>query len=845
MNLGKKLFLTALIPMLIVLLSGGFAMWQTDRMLENFATVGDTYNTNALAALEMQVDFKEQIHQWKNVLLLGDIHAERDKHWAEFQRVEKEIDMDGTKLALNLGESRAAPMIRDFIDNHRKAGVAYRKSLGLFMGEHFDIHHADNIIGGIDKQLSEELKDAVNLISEESDFFARKTMDDARRAAILSFFGMFITLLVAAILFLHSLKKHVLFPIGLLSDFARKFGTGDHSQCMYFKSDDEFGTLTETFNQAWERIETLVTNLEASKARYRNLIQGIDAIIWELDPLTNKYTFVSQHVEELLGYPLSNWLSEPRFMEQHCHPDDLAICQERILETLEGGAANEYIHRAITASGSMVWLNNRIKLIKDEQSKETFVLGVMVDITRMKQYEDRMAYLSSHNELTGLPNRNLLVDRLERAIVHAMGRGNMTALILVNIDRFKLINESLGHKLGDEVIKSISQRLQKTIGTDDTLAHLGGDEFAVVLREVNKPEDAAEIARAILRQVELPMEIDGDPLVANCSIGISIYPKDGSDAGTLLKNAGSALTSVKQQEKNSFKFYTEQMNAMALFSLKLENKMRSAIENMEFALYYQPQINITENRLIGVEALIRWIQPGEPTVLPMNFIPLAEETNLILPIGEWVLREACRQNKAWQDKGLAPFCVAVNLSANQFAQPDIIELVARILDETGLAPKYLELEITESVMMQEVEIVIRNLEALHRLGVKLAIDDFGTGYSSLSYLKRLPIDKLKVDKSFVQDITIDFDDEAIVSTIIAMAHNLKIGVIAEGVETEAQLQYLRDKKCDEVQGYYYSEPLAADLLESYLSSETLFSPLRRTHAETHSLLTLSGFTDCR
>jgi len=807
-------------------------MWQTNRMLENFTVVDETYYTNALAALEMQVDFKEQIHQWKN-LLLGGNTKDSGKHWAEFQRLEKEIDTDGAALIAKLGESKAAPMIRDFIDSHKNAGEAYRKSLGMFLSGHYDVHHADKIIGGIDKKLSEKLKVAVSLISKESDAFSQKTMDDAWQRAMINLFGMVFTLFIAMYLFLRSLNKHVLFPIGLLSDFARKFGTGERSQCIYFKSDDEFGTLTETFNQAWERIESLVTNLETSKTRYSNLIQGIDAIIWELDPKTNRYTFVSQRAEELLGYPLSNWLGEPKFMEQHCYPADLAAYRQKINETLDGGTSGEYIHRAISASGDIVWLNNRIKLIKDEQSKETFILGVMVDITRMKHYEDRMVYLASHNELTGLPNRNLLVDRLELAIVHAMGKGNMTALLLVNIDRFKLINESLGHKLGDDVIKSIAQRLQKIICAEDTLAHLGGDEFAIVLRDVHKPEDAAETAREILRLVGQPMEIDGDSLVTNCGIGIGIYPKDGSDAGTLLKNAGSALTSVKQQEKNSFKFYTEQMNAMTLFSLKLENKMRSAIENLEFALYYQPQINIAENRMIGVEALIRWIQPGESVVPPMNFIPLAEETNLILPIGEWVLREACRQNKAWQAKGMAPFCVAVNLSANQFVQPDIIDMVARILNETGLDPQYLELEITESVMMQDVEWVIRNLEALHGLGVKLAIDDFGTGYSSLSYLKRLPIDKLKVDKSFVQDISSHSDDEAIVATIIAMAHNLKIDVIAEGVETEAQLQYLRDKKCDEVQGYYFSQPLAADLLESYLSSEKLSSArLRRNPAET-------------
>jgi diguanylate cyclase (GGDEF)-like protein/PAS domain S-box-containing protein len=832
MNLSKKLFLTALIPMMIVLLSGGFAIWKTNGMLKEFDTVSDTYDTNARAALDLQVDFKEQIHQWKDVLLRGDNPDDLHKHWAEFLRMEKEIEKDGAALVSRLGESKAAPMVQDFLVMHKNLGDAYRKSLGIFLGSHHDTHQADNILRGIDNKPSESLKIAVAQISEESDAFSRKAMDDAWHTAILNFLGMFFTLLIASFLFLGSLKKHVLAPLGLLSNFARKFGAGDHSQRIDFKSNDELGTLTETFNHASKKIESLVANLETSKTRYQNLIQGIDAIIWEFDPKKSQYTFVNQRAEELLGYPLSLWFDEPWFMERYCHPDDLAACQEKILETLEGRASGEYTCRAITASGSLIWLNNRIKVIKDEQSDSFTILGVMVDITRMKQYEDRMAFLSSHDVLTGLPSRNLLADRLERAIAHAKGAGNMTALLLVNIDRFKLINESLGHKFGDEVIKSIAQRLQKIIGTDDTLAHLGADEFAIVLRDIHRPEDAAEIARKVLHRISLPLEVEGNSLVTTCSIGISIYPKDGSNGSALLRNAGSALTRIKKK-KNNFKFYTEEMNAMALASLQLENKMRSAIENREFVLFYQPQIDLSENRMIGVEALIRWFPPGEAMVSPMSFIPLAEETNLILPMGEWVIREACRQNKAWQDKGLAPFCVAVNLSASQFAQPDITLLVARILDETGLAPQYLELEITESVMMHDMELVIRNLEALHGLGVKLAIDDFGTGYSSLSYLKRLPIDKLKIDQSFVRDIAIDSDDEAIVTAIIAMAHNLKMSVIAEGVETETQLQYLRDRKCDEVQGYFYSKPLAADLLENYLDSKRVNPNTRSLRVSDH------------
>ncbi|HXU92278.1 MAG TPA: EAL domain-containing protein [Gallionella sp.] len=842
MNLSKKLLLTAFIPMLIILLSGGFAVWQTHGMLENFAIVNDTYDANARAALEMQVDFNEQIHQWKNVLLRGDNPDDLRKHWSDFLRLEKEIDTDAALLITRLGKSEAAPMIQNFLEMHKQLGNAYRASLDVFQQSRYDSRQADSLIRGADNKLSEDLGRAVDLITEESTAFSSKTKEEAWRTARFNFLSMLLTLLITTTLFFVSLKKHVLSPIGLLSNFARRLSAGEHDQHIDFKSNDELGTLTATFNHASKKIASLISHLETSKTRYHDLIEGVDAIILELNPLTNKYTFVSQRAEALLGYPLSRWHDEPGFLEKYCHPDDFPACQEKISEALKSGVSGEYTCRAITADGNIVWINNRIRLIKDEQSKEISLLGVMVDITQMKQYEDRMAYLSSHDELTGLANRNLLVDRLERAIAHAKGAReaatamlnksptqklralhakeaeNMTALLLVNIDRFKLINESLGHRLGDEVIKSVAQRLQGVIGTDDTLARLGADEFAIVLRDISKPEDVAETAREILRRVAQPLEIEQNSLVTNCSIGISMYPKDGENGSDLLKNAGSALTRVKQQQKNNFKFYTEEMNAMALASLQLENKMRNAIENREFVLHYQPQVSISDNRLTGVEALIRWAPPGEPMVPPMSFIPLAEETKLILPMGEWIIREACRQNKEWQDKGFAPFCVAVNISASQFSQPGIIELVARTLEETGLEPRYLELEITESVMMNDVNLVIKNLEKLHELGVKLAIDDFGTGYSSLSYLKHLPIDKLKVDRSFVQDISVDSDDEAIVDTIVAMAHNLKIGVIAEGVETEAQLQYLRDRQCEEVQGYFYSKPLTPALLEDYLAS---------------------------
>lgn len=821
MKISKKLFLSALIPMLVILFSGGFSTWQTNSIFKEFAHVTDTYDANTRAALEMQVDFKEQIHQWKNILLRGDNPDDLATNWSEFQRLEKKIDTDGVALLFRLRESKAAPLIQEFLEMHKRLGDTYRKSLGVFQRSHYNIHQADVLIRGADKRLSDNLKIVVGRILEETDAYSLKAKDDAWHMVLFNALGMLFTLLIASILYYVSLKKNILFPIGLLSSYARKIGAGDYHQRINFNSNDELGTLTKTFNHASEKIENLIGNLEAAKAGYFNLIQGIDAIIWELDPKTNNYTFVSQRAEELLGYPLSTWLDQSKFFERYCHPSDIAASQEKILETLDAGTPGEFTCRAITSTGNIVWLNNRIKVIKNEQSNETTILGVSVDISRMKHYEDQAAFLSTHDKLTGLPNRNLLTDRLERAIDSACWKGNKVALMLVNIDRFKLINESFGNDFGDEVLKVIALRLKKIVVGDGTLAYLGSDEFAVVLRDVLKPEDAAEIAMEVIRQVSLPIEINRNSLTVNCSIGISMFPKDGSFGSEILKHAGSALTRAKQKETGGFKFYTEEMNAKAFASLQLENKMRRAIENREFVLHYQPQIDIFENRMIGVEALIRWFPKGEDMISPMSFIPLAEETKLILPMGEWVMWEACRQNKAWQDKGFAPFCVAVNLSSIQFSQPDIIEQVTRILDETKLDPQYLELEITESVMMNDVELVIKNLEKLHNLGVKLAIDDFGTGYSSLSYLNRLPIDKLKIDKSFVDDIPVNSTDEPIVATIIAMAHNLKIGVIAEGVETETQLQYLRDRKCKEVQGYYFSKPLAPDSLEKYMSSNGL------------------------
>jgi diguanylate cyclase (GGDEF)-like protein len=430
-----------------------------------------------------------------------------------------------------------------------------------------------------------------------------------------------------------------------------------------------------------------------------------------------------------------------------------------------------------------------------------------------------------YDTLTGLPNRTLFQERLPHALALAERSEQMLAVMLLDLDRFKTINETLGHGVGDRLLHEVAERLTGCVRRSDTVARFAGDEFALLLMQITRPddvvkiarrtEDAVEVAQSILRVLEPPFVSGQHELYLTASIGIGLYPDDGKDSQTLLKNAVSALNRAKEQGGNSYQFYTADMNAKALKRLALENSLRHALERDEFVLHYQPQVNISSGQIVGVEALVRWQHPELGLVCPSDFIPLAEDTGLIVPIGEWVLRTACAQNKRWQEEGWPSMRVSVNLSARQFQQLQLVEIIAEILLETGLAPEQLELELTESAIMKNAEIAIETLRRIKKSGVQIAIDDFGTGYSSLSYLKRLPIDVLKIDRSFVCESTTAPDDAAIVMAIIGLAHNLNLKVIAEGVETEEQLAFLRLLKCDEMQGYLCSQPLAAPAFKEF------------------------------
>ncbi len=440
---------------------------------------------------------------------------------------------------------------------------------------------------------------------------------------------------------------------------------------------------------------------------------------------------------------------------------------------------------------------------------------------QLKEATEHAFQLAQHDMLTGLPNRAMLTEHLHHALAQASRHERRVAVLFIDLDHFKNINDALGHDTGDIMLRSTAARLLDSVRESDTVARLGGDEFVVILPDADNERDTSAVAHQILDALARPFELTGKEFHISCSIGISLYPEDGSDATSLVKNADTAMYNAKDSGRNTYRFYTPDMNVRVMERLKMESSLRRGLERNEFFLVYQPQVDLADGAVIGLEALLRWKQPDEGLISPARFIPVAEESGLILPLSEWVLRTACAQTKYWLDQGIDPGRVAVNFSMRQFEQQNLVQLVAQILRETGLDARYLELELTETLISRNPGKAIATLSALREMGVDISIDDFGTGYSSLSYLTRFPIHKIKIDRSFVLGIGNDPSDEAVINAIIAMAHSLGLTAIAEGVETEAQLAFLRAHGCDQIQGFLFSRPLPAEKAAEFVADATV------------------------
>ena len=560
--------------------------------------------------------------------------------------------------------------------------------------------------------------------------------------------------------------------------------------------------------------------LFAEKERAQVTLNSIgDAVI--CTDISGKITFVNLVAERMTGW--SSQEAAGRLMPDVFHilnaadretipnPMDLAVKQNR---TMSLPLDSILIRR----DGVEVPIEDSVSPIHDREGKVAGAVIVFRDVSATRAMTLQMTHTAQHDFLTGLPNRMLLNDRIEQAIALAPRHGKTSAVLFLDLDGFKHINDSLGHSIGDKLLQSLAECLITCVRSADTVSRQGGDEFVVLLSEMAQPEDAAITCRRVLQAIARPHLIDGHDLHVTASIGVSVFPDDGRDAETLIQNADTAMYQAKENGHQSYKFFKAAMNERAVARQSIEEGLRRALERNEFTLHYQPKVNLKTGAITGAEALLRWTHPVRGSVSPAQFIPVAEDCGLILPIGNWVLREACRQSRAWRAAGLPLTAMAVNISAMEFRDEHFLEGVFEILNETGYDPRCLELELTESVLMKRAESTESVLTALKAKGVRVAVDDFGTGYSSLSYLRKFPIDSLKIDQSFIRQITTSPDETSIVTAILSMAQSLKLRVVAEGVETQAELLFLQAHNCEEAQGYYFSRPVPADQFAKLLTT---------------------------
>ena len=552
-----------------------------------------------------------------------------------------------------------------------------------------------------------------------------------------------------------------------------------------------------------------VTERKEAEERYRTLVEQIPAVTY-IDPVDDPDTslYTSPQIEQMLGYTPQEWHNE-KLWPRRLHPDD----RERVLaadKRFEAGGEEPFSeeYRLLAKDGSVVWVREEAVLVRDEAGEPLYWQGVFYDLTERKALEERLQYQAFHDYLTDLPNRRLFMDRLGQALRRTIRRHKRVAVLFMDLDGFKVVNDSLGHDVGDRLLTVVAQRLRRCLRPEDTLARFGGDEFVVLIEALDDPAQAVQVAERITEELRGPFIMEGRDLYVIASIGISLGDARTHDPDDLLREADTAMYRVKDAG-GVFRVFNPAMYERAFTQLEVENDLRRAIEQEEFVVHYQPMVDLQTGELWGMEALVRWDHPERGLLEPSEFVPIAEESGLVIPMGEQILREACFRAKEWQeeDPRVPPLMMSVNLSASQLSRLDLAETVERVLGETGLEGSRLTLDVTETVYVKVLAANTAILDRLRGLGVRFSIDDFGTGYSSLSYLKRLPADAIKIDKAFVDGLGKEVEDTAVIRMIIELAHTLGLEVIAEGVETEEQVALLKEMGCDFAQGYHFSKPL--------------------------------------
>jgi diguanylate cyclase (GGDEF)-like protein/PAS domain S-box-containing protein len=546
--------------------------------------------------------------------------------------------------------------------------------------------------------------------------------------------------------------------------------------------------------------------LQQAERSFRSIFENATEGIFQTSP-TGRYLNVNPALARIYGYdtPLELIASVDNIKDQ------LYVDPVRRVEFMQSmqtqGLVTNFVSRIRRKGGDQIWISENARAVRDEQGQLLFYEGTVEDVTESKLNQEKLEHLANHDVVTDLPNRLLMNDRLRQMMLSAQRSNGVVGVVLIDLDHFKLINDTFGHNRGDQLLQTVAQRMLSCVRETDTVARLGGDEFVLLLWGEGRGEAMSQVADRVLQAISRPWQIEERELSMSCSMGVSIFPRDGRDVQTLLKNADTAMYKAKEMGRNNFQFYSPEMNSVIAERLEMQSALRAAVENEQFELLYQPKVDLMTGRIAGMEALLRVKDTDGALLLPQEFIRLAEESGLIVSIGEWVMREAFAFNKSLQMRGLPPMRIAINLSARQLQRYDLVRAVEQAVLASGLDAQYVELELTESMVMHDPESVIAMLQQLKKLGVQLSIDDFGTGYSSLSYLKRLPVSSLKIDQSFVRELEQEPNAAAIAKAVISLGHSLDMKVIAEGVETESQLSFLLENRCDVMQGFLFSRPL--------------------------------------